>query len=200
MRSFAVVSLLALTGLSAAQEVYNIDPDTVPKSTREYWCKQQKSQCPLICLQQPGVNSQNTVANDCDPDTLDASCVCEDNSSPNITQYSQTIPYFKCTEWGNQCVKACGPSDSACATSCRTDHPCGAQDPAKPNATASITLSSSAGPSPTQSNSQATNTGLLGDDSNSNSNSKGNGAAGAFGTGCGTLALAIIGAVAFSFL
>jgi hypothetical protein len=67
MRSFAVVTLLALTGLSAAQQVYNIDPDTVPKSTRQYWCKQQKSQCPLICLQQPGVTSQNTVANDCDP-------------------------------------------------------------------------------------------------------------------------------------
>lgn len=199
MRSFAVVSLLALTGLAAAQQVYEIDPDTVPKSTRQYWCKQQKSQCPLICLQQPGVKSQNTITNDCDPDTLDASCVCENNVSPNITQYSQTIPYFKCTEWGNQCVKACGPSDASCATSCRADHPCGAQDPAKPNATASVTPSMSKGPSPTQSDDQATNTGLLGE-SNNNNNSKGNGAVGAFGTGCGTIALALVGAVAFSFL
>ena len=67
MRSTFAFGLVALAGLSAAQEQYQIDPDTVQQSTRDYWCQQQKSVCPQICLQQPGVSSMNTVSNDCDP-------------------------------------------------------------------------------------------------------------------------------------
>ncbi|KAF2682752.1 hypothetical protein K458DRAFT_405499 [Lentithecium fluviatile CBS 122367] len=199
MRSFAALSLLGLAGLSTAQDQYTIDPDTVTQSTREYWCKQQKSQCPLICLQQPGVETQNTVSNDCDPDTLNYSCVCDDGSSPNITKYTQTMPYFVCTEWGTQCVKACGTSDPSCADSCRADHPCGAQDPVKPNATASASSStSSSTASQTSTEAAATNTGLLGESSGSNSN--GTGGAMAIGASFGTLALSFAGVVAFAFL
>lgn len=61
----------------------------------------------------------------------------------NITQYSQTLPFYICTEWGNQCEKNCG-RDHACATSCRADHPCGAQDPFKGNASISAAMSSAA--------------------------------------------------------
>lgn len=61
-----------------------------------------------------------------------------------MTQYTQTLPFFICQEWGNQCVTACG-SDNACSSDCREKHPCGAQDPAKPNSsTTSRTMSTSA--------------------------------------------------------
>lgn len=56
--------------------------------------------------------------------------------SPNSSQYSQTLPYFVCTEWGNQCVTNCN-GDNTCANACRADHPCGAQDPVRVNSTTS---------------------------------------------------------------
>lgn len=135
MRSFAAVSfLLAIAGLASAQ---SINPDSVDIATRRQWCQSQKSSCPLLCLQYPG-NSASTSANDCDPKTLVFNCVCAVNGlSPNASEYSQTIPYFTCTEWGNQCVTACG-QNSACASSCRADNPCGAQSPTLVN-TSTIT-------------------------------------------------------------
>lgn len=51
-----------------------------------------------------------------------------------MSEYSLTIPYFTCMEWGNQCVDDCS-GDASCATSCREDNPCGAQDPERVNAT-----------------------------------------------------------------
>jgi hypothetical protein len=63
---------------------------------------------------------------------------------PNSSQYSLTIPYYICTETNNQCVNNCG-GNSACQSSCRQDHPCGAQDPPRVNtASASSTMSATA--------------------------------------------------------
>lgn len=70
--------------------------------------------------------------------------MCGDGLSPNVTQYTQTLPYFTCQEWGNQCVANCGTGNNACASACRQDHPCGAQDPIRPNSsTITSTMSSS---------------------------------------------------------
>ncbi|PVI08078.1 hypothetical protein DM02DRAFT_152682 [Periconia macrospinosa] len=147
MRSTIVLSLLATAGFSAAQEQYSIDPNSVSKSTRSYWCQMAQTQCPLICLQQPGVTSQNTIKNDCSPDNLSYSCVCDNNVAPNVTEYTQTMPFFICQEWGNQCRKKCN-GDNTCADKCTADHPCGATDPYKGNASTPASTSSS--PSATQ--------------------------------------------------
>jgi len=56
-----------------------------------------------------------------------------------VTEYTLTLPYFVCTEWGTQCVKNCG-SNNACASSCRQDHPCGALSPQRVNTTSSATM------------------------------------------------------------
>lgn len=152
MRSVFALGLAALAGICAAQDVvqadypYRIDPDTVDESTRAYWCQQNQAQCPLICLQQPGVNSMSTTDNTCDSDTLAYSCVCENGVSPNITQYSQTLPFFICQEWGNQCVKGCNGINT-CADACRADHPCGAQTPYLGNSSILATMSSTQAPS-----------------------------------------------------
>lgn len=65
-----------------------------------------------------------------------------------MSEYSLTLPYFVCVEYGNQCVTACG-SNNTCSSACRSDHPCGAQHPSTSNATATAatgTASSTADP------------------------------------------------------
>ena len=63
------------------------------------------------------------------------SCVCANGLSPNLTEYSQTIPYFECVEYDNQCVSNCGAANTGCQAACRQDHPCGALDPTRYNIT-----------------------------------------------------------------
>jgi hypothetical protein len=135
MRSAITLSVAALASLSAGQATsqndypYRIDPNSVSLTDRGAWCSDQQAQCPLICLQQPGVTSMTTVENDCDVDTLLYSCICENNIAPNVTQYSQTLPFYICRQWGIQCVANCGTGANTCADKCRSDHPCGAQKP-----------------------------------------------------------------------
>lgn len=93
MRSTLALSVAAVAGIAAAQSStqsnypYTIDPNSVPSSTRgmcklhlylwsmtdfaiDYWCQQNEAQCPLICLQQPGVTSSTTQDNECDSVSL----------------------------------------------------------------------------------------------------------------------------------
>jgi hypothetical protein len=67
-----------------------------------------------------------------------------------VSEYSLTLPFFVCQEWGNQCVKGCGMGANECASSCRQDNPCGALNPSKPNATSSSSTISSPTGAPTQ--------------------------------------------------
>ncbi|KAF2234950.1 hypothetical protein EV356DRAFT_532236 [Viridothelium virens] len=142
----AATSILALFGYTIAQ---TIDPNSVDIGTKNGWCTAQTSSCPLICLQQPGASG--TTSNTCDPNSLSYTCVCNNNVTPNATQYTQTIPYFECTESNNQCVTNCG-QNSACQSNCRTQNPCGAQDPYKGNATVSSILASQSTASATATN------------------------------------------------
>lgn len=144
MKSFtktAIATTLLASSVSA-QSQYTIDPNTVSNDTRNYWCEQQISECPLICLDQGA--SGSTTSNDCQADSLTYSCVCDNGLSPNVSQYSQTLPYFICTEWGTQCVSNCG-GDTTCGAACRQDHPCGASNPTRQNtSTLSRTMSATA--------------------------------------------------------
>lgn len=90
-----------------------------------------------ICLQ-TSAHSSITRENDCVAKTLTYSCVCSNGITPNVSQYSLTLPYYICQEWGNQCVTACG-QDNSCASACREDHPCGAQNPKTVNSTTTST-------------------------------------------------------------
>lgn len=95
--------------------------------------------------------------------TLTYDCVCANGQSPNVTEYSQTLPFYICQEWGTQCVANCG-QDNTCSNdcryvdsrpfphpaqlelilSCRANHPCGAQDPTRVNTTSSSTMAATA--------------------------------------------------------
>ncbi|KAG9938549.1 hypothetical protein KCV05_g97, partial [Aureobasidium melanogenum] len=107
MRGFGLLLLPVVAKLASAQSQYTINVTAVPEATRDTWCTNQQNACPLICLQ-TAANSSDTIENDCDPDTLDYSCICANNVAPNASEYSQTIPYYICTEWGTECISGCG--------------------------------------------------------------------------------------------
>ncbi|KAI5864791.1 hypothetical protein GGS23DRAFT_463707 [Durotheca rogersii] len=123
----------AVALIASVRGDYDIDPSSVSLTIRTYWCQSEISTCPLICQQ---TTSEPTLVNDCDAQTLRYGCVCGDGKQPNVSEYSLTLPYFVCTEWGSQCVTACG-QDNACSSSCRENNPCGARNPTRANQTSS---------------------------------------------------------------
>lgn len=178
MKAFITASLLASAATVFAQ--YSINPNSVSNSTREGWCTQQQSQCPLICLQ-TAANSDETESNTCDPTTLTFSCVCSNGISPNVSEYSQTLPYYICQEWGNQCVSNCG-GDSSCQNDCRANHPCGAQNPTRVNTStitstvmSTTTTSANGGEQTTDSDGATIYSGFAGAGATSGSGSSGSG-------------------------
>jgi len=115
-----------------------IDPNSVPLPTRQVWCDSQMAQCPLICLQEAG-NSAGTYANTCDPTSLTFACVCSNGLSPNASEYSQTLPYYICTQYNTNCQQSCG-NDNTCAAACVQNHPCGAINPTRVNTSTITTM------------------------------------------------------------
>lgn len=152
MRSFVTISLLA-----ALASTQTIVPSSVPLATRQAWCTSQKASCPLLCSQ-TNKGSTSYTSNTCDATTLDWTCVCTNGITPNASQYSQTIPYFECTEYNTQCVSNCG-GVSSCQAACRQDHPCGAQDPTRVNSS-SISPTASKSGSGSSGSAAATTTGF----------------------------------------
>ncbi|KAG8163220.1 hypothetical protein KVR01_006517 [Diaporthe batatas] len=170
MPSFKTVFLSVATALvGTVRADYFIDPSSVPRTTRESWCRDERSACPLICMDQSGTGAQ---VNTCDPETLTYGCLCGDNTQPNVSEYSLTLPYFVCTEWGNQCEKGCG-SDSTCASACRQDHPCGASHPRTANTTSTATSTASATSSSSAADETTVFNGPAGSSGSSSSSSSG---------------------------
>ncbi|OAL27662.1 hypothetical protein AYO20_09735 [Fonsecaea nubica] len=138
MQYFLVTA--ALAALARLAITQTIDPNSVPLSTRQSWCDSQIAQCPLICLQEAD-NSAATYDNSCDPVALTYSCICSSGLSPNASEYSQTLPYYICTEYNTQCQQACG-TDNSCAAACVQNHPCGALNPTRVNTSTITTMPS----------------------------------------------------------
>ncbi|KAL4923463.1 uncharacterized protein BDV17DRAFT_277118 [Aspergillus undulatus] len=131
----SILAIASLARLAYCQDSnYTVDASSVDERTKEQWCISQTSACPLICLQLPGTTDE-PISNDCDDETLVYSCICSNNQSPNASEYSQTIPYYLCTEKNNRCVSDCPQTDSSCQSNCRSQNPCGAQNPRRPNDT-----------------------------------------------------------------
>jgi len=139
MLSNVLLVLASTAALVSGQYSATIDPNSVDINTRRYWCSAQTSTCPLLCLQ---ISSGVPEANNCTAENLSYYCICSNGISPNSSEYSQTLPYFTCTEANNQCVAEC--TNSACQSDCRTNHPCGAQNPPRVNVTTTTTSASMA--------------------------------------------------------
>jgi hypothetical protein len=136
MPSFRTIVLaVAASAVTVVNADYVIDPNSVPLATRRFWCDNEKETCPMICEQS---SKGDTKVNECDPKTLTYGCICGDGRQPNVSEYSLTLPFYVCQEWGNQCVEDCAGSAS-CASDCRQNNPCGANNPTKANATSTAT-------------------------------------------------------------
>ncbi|SPJ89124.1 uncharacterized protein FTOL_12905 [Fusarium torulosum] len=136
MPSFRTIVLaVAASAVTVVNADYVIDPNSVPLATRRFWCDNEKETCPMICEQS---SKGDTKVNECDPKTLTYGCICGDGRQPNVSEYSLTLPFYVCQEWGNQCVEGCAGSAS-CASDCRQNNPCGANNPTKANATSTAT-------------------------------------------------------------
>jgi hypothetical protein len=144
-KTSATVLAAALFSMSVnSQVVYTINPESVSLPTRQGWCSSQTASCPLLCLQLAG-DSSTTAVNECDAEALSYECVCGNGLSPNASEFSQTLPYFECQEYGNQCVAACN-GNTPCQSACRDDHPCGAQNPTRVNLTTSTSSTATGSP------------------------------------------------------
>ncbi|KAF4988581.1 hypothetical protein FGRMN_9701 [Fusarium graminum] len=136
MPSFRTIVLaVAASAVTIVNADYVIDPNSVPLATRRFWCDNEKETCPMICEQ---TSKGDTKVNECDPKTLTYGCICGDGKQPNVSEYSLTLPFYVCQEWGNQCVEDCAGSAS-CASDCRQNNPCGANNPTKANVTSTAT-------------------------------------------------------------
>lgn len=158
----SAIGALLMSSLGVhAQVQYSIDPSSVSLSIRNVWCNNERSTCPLLCLQYPG-SSMTTNSNDCDPELLTYSCVCANGIAPNMSEYSLTLPYHICQQWGQQCVAGCGGSNT-CQSNCLEQHPCGAQDPTRINSTtiSTATATSTGKATGTGTASTATQTGAI---------------------------------------
>lgn len=83
--------------------------------------------------------------------------------TPNVSQYSLTMPYYECTTAADQCVTNCAQADNTCKGNCRTAHPCGAQNPVRVNvtSTSSSSMSSTAAPTSSSTGASAASSGGL---------------------------------------
>jgi len=142
MHSFKSVAAVAAAFALTVQAQYSIDPNSIPLSTRQSWCQMQISSCPLLCLQLSGTSS-TTAQDTCDATSLAYSCICGNGLQPNVSEYSQTVPFFICQEYTNQCVTNCG-NDNTCQSNCREQNRCGAQDPIRVNVTTTSSAAATA--------------------------------------------------------
>jgi len=155
MQSFFAVGLLTAGSLISSAVAQNFNISSISLDTRTQWCQSQVDQCPFLCRDLGQTKDQNK----CFPDNLYYICTCTNGVTPNVTEYSLTIPYYECTTIQQDCVMNCG-SDNDCSNDCRVNNECGAKDPKKGNGTlasASSTLATATATA-TSSSSSATPT------------------------------------------
>ncbi|KAL4798258.1 hypothetical protein BDV19DRAFT_386542 [Aspergillus venezuelensis] len=174
----SVLAISSLASIAKAQDNYTVDASSVSDRTKgeishthiDQLCKNLTShviqQNNGASLKPPpalssAFNSPAQPTNQCQMTAT--ICICSNGQSPNASEYSQTIPFYLCTEQNNRCVDACAQTDSSCQSNCRTDNPCGAQNPRPPNNTANGNATST-GTATTSTSSLPPFTGLPQDD------------------------------------
>lgn len=139
MKSATVLAVASgLFAFVSAQVYPEITWQDVDNSTREIWCDQQKAVCPNLCQDQGHVDP---TYNDCFWEDLYFDCICKGDFRPNMTEYSQTIPYNLCMQSKQACANNCG-NNQDCVTLCFETKNCGATDPRRVNVTSTSTTSS----------------------------------------------------------
>lgn len=109
-----LVAAAALSGFASAQN--SSTPDTVipccsvpvnqvPEDQRADWCAANSNTCVDLCGGQGQIASRG---NECDDDTLDFTCKCQNGTEPDIGKYQQSVTAQMCNFWFGACINATG--------------------------------------------------------------------------------------------
>jgi hypothetical protein len=126
--------------------------------------------------------------------TLDFSCVCSNGTTPNVSLYMNTIPFFVCQATYAQCVAA-HPNDLQGQQQCTDNAKCGTL-----NATAASSSSAAATSSSTPSSTSATASTTKSGSSTASTSAKATSMATKLGQDYGMGLMATMFAIAFKFL
>jgi hypothetical protein len=178
-----VVAASAFAGFALAQNETGLPPGvqpcctldfaTINQANRTNYCTAQRQTCPAIC---GGTgNTKPGDGNTCDTNTLKFSCICKDGTTPNMSDYQQSVPGLMCREWFDRCITASADNlDEQIACQAVT---CG-------NKTAELNAASSSSASPSSTGGAAASSGGAGASPTSS------GPAAASSTGAAALAIA----------
>jgi len=142
---YSTLLVAAIVGLASAQNsssvpgsftsCCNIVPSSVDLVERLSWCRAQTNTCPETCA-----NGQFKT-NACDANALTFDCECLTGTTPNISDYAQTLPSLECDAWVAQCTAA-HPNDLSGQTFCQS-FICGKKNASASGSSASSPSSSS---------------------------------------------------------
>ncbi|KKZ64733.1 hypothetical protein EMCG_09367 [[Emmonsia] crescens] len=90
--------VFALSVLVTGIRAQNFNPDSVSKEQKLAWCDAQSAACPSVCKSFASVNR-------CNVNDLTYTCTCGDGTTPDLTKFKNTIPFFICTETYAQCIE-----------------------------------------------------------------------------------------------
>ncbi|KAG9303609.1 hypothetical protein G9A89_018505 [Geosiphon pyriformis] len=154
MKSYMVfvigVSLVMLMCCSLSEQAA-FNYSNVPIEQRAVWCDNQSSSCVNLC-NDSGNNAQD---NRCDPETLQFRCLCTNGFAPNSSEYTQTIPFFLCTNEVEACKADCTAGNQGCTDACAKN--CTASSPKKYNTTSNPSAFGTSVQSPTSTPSSSQN-------------------------------------------
>ncbi|KAJ5458239.1 hypothetical protein N7475_009627 [Penicillium sp. IBT 31633x] len=103
----------------------------VDSAERSSWCSAQRNTCPDIC-------QKGTKLNSCDPTTLKFTCLCSDDSTPDVSPYKQTVPFYVCEAAYGQCINS-HPNDAEGQRACKKNADCGSKNASAESTTSSTT-------------------------------------------------------------
>jgi len=96
--SFVAAYATAQTNPTNFSTCCDVAPNTVDPNMRLAWCRAQTNTCPLLC------SNGQVSANSCNSTDLTYSCTCASGTTPNISDYGQTLPSLECDQWKAACV------------------------------------------------------------------------------------------------
>lgn len=137
MRSSAVLILAAFVAEATAYYNYTFPTGfnlgEISTATKSSWCQGERDTCPKVC-------GGAATLNDCFDTTLDFDCVCSNGTTPDLSPYQNTIPFYVCEANYAQCI-ANNPNNLDAQNACKANATCGTIDL---SASSSTTTSASA--------------------------------------------------------
>ncbi|KAK3335483.1 hypothetical protein B0T19DRAFT_9815 [Cercophora scortea] len=149
MRQNIFLAALSAVTVVAAQN-FTIPQGSVDPTTLNQWCMAQMDTCNTLC-------SSSWSSNTCDTTTFAYNCQCTDGTTPDLAEYTQTMPTFIC----NKAYEICNTAhvgDKKGQDNCTTSikEKCGTKQPK--DFVASAPTTSSSAPSSTGTGAAAAST------------------------------------------